>query len=61
GIITVNEDESTKQNSLEPELSKLDKIPKFEPLVKPNVNDSGFSLIGFWNSSNHSMNKNEKD
>ncbi|CAJ0845151.1 3076_t:CDS:2 [Entrophospora sp. SA101] len=50
------EEEESRLNS-----DKLDKIPKFEPLVKPNVNDSGFSLIGFWNSSNHSMNKNEKD
>ncbi|CAG8741423.1 5946_t:CDS:2, partial [Funneliformis caledonium] len=51
GVITVNNVNVKDDSDLE--ISKLDKIPRFEPLIKPHP-ETGFTLSGLWGSASAS-------
>ncbi|EXX79061.1 hypothetical protein RhiirA5_370276 [Rhizophagus irregularis] len=48
GIITVSK--VYEKDNLDQEITKLDKIPKFEPLIKPHP-ETSFTLSGLWGST----------
>ncbi|CAI2181431.1 16630_t:CDS:2 [Funneliformis geosporum] len=48
GVITVSN--VNEKDDLDVEISKLDKIPRFEPLIKPHA-ETGFTLSGLWGSA----------
>ncbi|CAB4406554.1 unnamed protein product [Rhizophagus irregularis] len=48
GVITVSK--VYEKDNLDQEITKLDKIPKFEPLIKPHP-ETSFTLSGLWGST----------
>ncbi|CAG8558956.1 1952_t:CDS:2 [Diversispora eburnea] len=53
GIITVTSGEN-QEEILDPEIAELEKIPKFEPLIKPHHPEIGLFNV-LWGSSSNSQ------